>query len=107
MGRQITEDYTNKKLIVFTLADGGIIFAADLIRKIDIPIEFYTIVVKSYGVNETSNKPKVLYFPKDIDWTIRIVTTITTHFGKFVYQDCDFIRVRQMPTIRTNFFVFR
>lgn len=76
MGKQITKDYTNKKLIVFTLADGGIIFAADLIRKIDMPVEFYTVVVKSYGVNETSNQPKILYFPENIDWTDKEVLII-------------------------------
>ena len=76
MGKQITRDYENKKLIVFTLADGGIIFAADLIRKIDMPVEFYTVVVKSYGIEQTSNQPRVLYFPKDIDWTDKEVLII-------------------------------
>lgn len=64
LGQKITKDYKNKSLVILALADGGLMFAMDLIRQIDLPLEYYTCVVKSYG-NDTisSNKPKVHYFP--------------------------------------------
>lgn len=67
LGKQITTDYKDKQLVVFGLADGGLVFAIDLIRKIKLPLYYNTIVVKSYGIEYKSNlHPTIHYFP-DID----------------------------------------
>lgn len=65
IGQQITDDYKSKNhLVVLGLADGGLMFAMDLIRKIKLPLEYYTCVVKSYGHQKQSNGcPNIHYFP--------------------------------------------
>ena len=76
IGRQITRDYKDKKLIVFALAEGGLMFAMDLIRHINLPLEYYTVVAKSYGNGMKSEKLKIKYFPENIDWKDKEVLII-------------------------------
>lgn len=78
LGKQITKDYKGKSLVVFGLADGGLMFAMDLIREIKLPLQYNTIVVKSYGNNYQSNgKPNIYYFPfLDLDLTNKDVLII-------------------------------
>ena len=52
LGKQISDDYKGKNLYVISLLKGGFVFAADLVRKIDIPIRIGFITTSSYG-NET------------------------------------------------------
>ena len=42
LAKQITEDYKNstKKLVILTILKGSFVFSADLVRKIDLPMEF-------------------------------------------------------------------
>ena len=49
LGFEITEDYSDKDLIVIGVLKGSIIFMADLIRSIDLPIHMDFIAVSSYG----------------------------------------------------------
>ena len=68
IGRQITKDYANKNLIVLALAEGGLMFAMDLIRHINLPLEYYTVVANSYGNGKKSGTLDIKYFPDNIDW---------------------------------------
>lgn len=68
IGRQITRDYKDKKLIVLALAEGGLMFAMDLIRHINLPLEYYTVIVKSYGNGMESGELDIKYFPENVDW---------------------------------------
>lgn len=54
LGREITEFYRGKPLVAVAIANGGVVFAADLIRQIDLDMEFDTIAVASY-VNDKSS----------------------------------------------------
>lgn len=56
LGCRISNDYRGKDLTVVTLMTGGMIFAADLVRKIDIPIWIDSINVSSYRGHSTSGK---------------------------------------------------
>lgn len=76
IGRQITRDYKDKKLIVFALAEGGLMFAMDLIRHINLPLEYYTVVAKSYGNGMEAGKLDIKYFPDNIDWKDKEVLII-------------------------------
>jgi len=49
MGRQITADYRGKDLTVLVVLKGSFIFAADLMRHIDLPLTAEFIGVRSYG----------------------------------------------------------
>lgn len=55
MGRQITEDYRGKKLLVVGILKGSFIFMADLVRAIDLdcPVEF--ISASSYKSSTVSS----------------------------------------------------
>lgn len=54
LASQIDNDYANKKPILMLTLKGAIIFAADLMREISIPIQMETIIAKSYGYKMTT-----------------------------------------------------
>ncbi len=55
MGRAIQNDYRGKPLTVLVVLKGSFVFAADLVRSIDLPLNVEFIGVRSYGsAKETS-----------------------------------------------------
>lgn len=68
LGKQITEDYKGKKLIVVGVMKGANLFVADLIRKLDLDIILDFIVVSSYGSSTESTG--VIRLLKDLDENI-------------------------------------
>ena len=57
LAKQITNDYknSNKKLVILTILKGSFVFSADLVRKIDLPMEFEFMKVSSYGGDTVSS----------------------------------------------------
>lgn len=55
IGAQITKDYTGEKLLIITILKGSVIFAADLLREIKIPVEIDFMCLSSYGSGSTSS----------------------------------------------------
>ncbi|MEG2675546.1 MAG: hypoxanthine phosphoribosyltransferase [Clostridia bacterium] len=55
LGAQITRDYQGKEPYVVCILKGSLVFFADLIRKIDLPIKVDTMVVSSYGESTVSS----------------------------------------------------
>lgn len=52
LGEKITQDYSDKEkdgIIILTVLNGGMIFAADLVRKIDLMVHLDSIKVSSYN----------------------------------------------------------
>ena len=68
LGKQISEDYKGKKLIVVGVMKGANVFVADLIRKMDLDIILDFIVVSSYGASTESTG--VIRLLKDLDENI-------------------------------------
>lgn len=64
VGDKISKDYSNKNLYILSLLRGSFIFAADLVRKINVPVKIGFMTTSSYGNDETSSG------------TIKIVTDI-------------------------------
>lgn len=58
LGRQITQDYMGKDLVVISILRGSFVFAADLIREIDLPCELEFMRLSSYG-NSTDSSGSV------------------------------------------------
>jgi len=55
LGKQLTEDYKDKSLVLVSVLKGSFIFAADLMRAIDLPCRIDFLGVRSYGAGtETS-----------------------------------------------------
>ncbi len=68
LGQQITADYRGKDLLLIGILKGANIFMADLIRKIDIPVELDFMAVSSYGSStESSGVVRIL---KDLDHSV-------------------------------------
>ncbi len=65
MGRRISQDYQGKRLMVVGVLKGSVVFMADLIRHITVPVEMDFMAVSSYGAGvKTSGVVKIL---KDLD----------------------------------------
>jgi hypoxanthine phosphoribosyltransferase len=68
LGRQLTEDYTGKDLLLIGVLRGAIMFIVDLARSIDLPLTLDFMAVASYGAStETSGIVRIL---KDLDSSI-------------------------------------
>ena len=69
LGARISKDYEGKKLIILGVLKGSVVFMADLIRQITIPVEMDFMAVSSYGSGtKTSGVVKIL---KDLDRLIQ------------------------------------
>lgn len=55
LGKQITNDYKNKKLLVIGVLKGCFVFMADLIREINLPCEIDFMYITSYNKNTISS----------------------------------------------------
>ena len=49
LGRQITEDYRGKELMLVGILKGAVVFFSDLVREIDLPLKMEFMAVSSYG----------------------------------------------------------
>ncbi|MCU0677416.1 MAG: hypoxanthine phosphoribosyltransferase [Myxococcota bacterium] len=54
LGRQITSDYAGQEIVVVTVLKGSFIFAADLVRAIDVPLAVDFLGLRSYEGTESS-----------------------------------------------------
>lgn len=79
LGRQISQDYKGKNLVLVSILKGSVVFMADLMRAIDIPVRIDFMSVSSYGSGvKTSGVVKII---KDLDapiegWNLLIVEDI-------------------------------
>jgi hypoxanthine phosphoribosyltransferase len=55
MGLKITEDYQGKALTALVVLKGSFVFAADLIRHIDLPMNIEFIGLRSYGSHRNTS----------------------------------------------------
>lgn len=65
MGRQITEDYKGKNLLIVSILKGAVIFASDLVMEIKLPLTMDFMAVSSYGASTKSSG--VVRILKDLD----------------------------------------
>jgi hypoxanthine phosphoribosyltransferase len=69
LGRKLTEDYRGKNPLLICVLKGGLMFLADLMREIKIPVEIDFMAVSSYGdATESSGVVRILM---DLDRNIR------------------------------------
>ena len=65
MGKQISEDYRGRDLLMISVLKGSVVFMADLMRAVDIPVSVDFMNVSSYGSgSKTSGIVKIV---KDLD----------------------------------------
>ena len=65
MGRQITEDFRGKDMVVICILKGAVAFFVDLVREIDLPMSMDFMAISSYGsATKSSGVVRIL---KDLD----------------------------------------
>lgn len=55
LGEEISKDYRDKDLLVVSLLRGSFVFAADLVREINVPLEIDFMTTGSYGHGKVSS----------------------------------------------------
>ena len=65
LGRQITEDYAGRDLLLVGVLKGAVFFLSDLMREIEVPCEVDFMAVASYGSSTDSSG--VVRILKDLD----------------------------------------
>lgn len=69
LGKQISEDYRGRNLLLVSILKGSVVFMTDLMRSIDIPCQIDFMAVSSYGSGvKSSGTVRIL---KDLDRDIR------------------------------------
>ena len=64
LGAQVSKDYEGKNLVLVSVLKGAVVFMADLMRAIDIPLSIDFMVVSSYNKTESTGTVKII---KDLD----------------------------------------
>jgi len=65
MGKQITDDYEGKEILMIGVLRGAVIFMADLARAVEVPVAIDFMAVSSYGTSTSSSG--VVRILKDLD----------------------------------------
>lgn len=68
LGEEITAYYQNKDLFIVCVLKGGVVFLADLMREIQLPVELDFMAVSSYGASTQSSG--VVRILKDLDRSV-------------------------------------
>lgn len=68
LGGQISRDYGDNKLLVVGILKGAVIFMADLVRQLTVPVELDFMAVSSYG--KASKSSGVVRILKDLEHNI-------------------------------------
>ena len=68
MSRQIEHDFRGREMVVVSLLNGTVMFLADLIRHLSLPLRLDFIGVSSYGAGTTSGE---LIFTKELRLDVR------------------------------------
>jgi hypoxanthine phosphoribosyltransferase len=68
MAREIGRDFEKRELVVVSLLNGTVMFLADLVRRLDLPMRLDFIGVSSYGSGTVSQR---LVFTKELRLDVR------------------------------------
>ncbi len=68
LGKEITKDFNDSKLVVVGILNGAFMFLADLVREIDLPLEVDFLRAASYGTGRSSSGE--IKITKDIELSI-------------------------------------
>ena len=69
LGEAITRDYADRALVLITILKGGVVFLADLIRHIDLPLRVDFMSISTYGRGSEASGG-VVRILKDLDQDI-------------------------------------
>jgi len=73
MAAKISADYAGREITVLALMDGALVFVADLLRGVDLPVHLFTLSASSYhGSTQTSGEVRVVW-PESVSFAGRDV----------------------------------
>lgn len=102
LGRQIMADYEGEDLLVVGILKGAFIFMADLVRKIDIPLELDFMSVSSYGSSTTSSGE--VRIMKDLDYSIEnksvLIVEDIVDTGLTLNYICEILKKRGPKSVK-------
>ena len=97
LGRQITEDYQGRDVVLVGILKGAMPFLCDLMRSIDLPVTLDTMCVSSYGSGTVSSGS--VNIKKDLDKDIRGKDVI-------VVEDCLDKKERRVQDVPVKYMGF-
>jgi hypoxanthine phosphoribosyltransferase len=68
LGRQLTEEYRGRNLLLLGVLKGAVVFLVDLAKCIDLPLQIDFMAVSSYG--ESTQSSGVVRILKDLDSSV-------------------------------------
>jgi hypoxanthine phosphoribosyltransferase len=103
LGKQISADYVGKEIVVVGILKGAVLFFADLVRCIEVPMQFDFMSISSY---EDSHKSSgIVRIIKDLDINIKdkhvLIIEDIVDSGLTLYNLVELLRSRDPASIRT------
>ena len=87
IGSEITCDYSGKRPVLVGVLNGALIFMADLMREIDLPLEAYMMAASSYDGYESTGTVEIIK-PLDANITGRDVILVEDIVDTGITLDC-------------------
>ena len=101
LGREISEDYRGKNLLLVGLLRGAIVFLSDLMRSIDIPVLLDFIGISSYGDSTESGAVRlVMDLETDIAGRDVLIVEDIVDTGKTLSYLVENLKARQPASLR-------
>ncbi|HRG95476.1 MAG TPA: hypoxanthine phosphoribosyltransferase [Polyangiaceae bacterium] len=102
LGKQLTEDYKDKSLVLVSVLKGSFIFAADLMRAIDLPCRIDFLGVRSYGAGtETSGVVQITSdLTRPIDGQDVVIVEDIVDTGLTIAHLMDLFRTRNPRSVK-------
>lgn len=103
LGLEISKDYKDKEMVVISLLRGSFVFAADLVREINVPVNMDFMTTSSYGHEEFSTG--IVEIITDIRADIRgknvLVVDDIIDSGHTMSKVVDYINLKEPKSIKT------
>lgn len=75
LGASLTEDYRDKTPLIVGILNGAMVFYADLIRQLQIPMETDFMKLSSYGASTVSSENVQIKKDLDVDIAGRLLSS--------------------------------
>jgi hypoxanthine phosphoribosyltransferase len=103
LGEQLTQDYAGRRPVMVTVLKGALMFVADLLRAVRLPIELDVMAVSSYGDDTRSSG--IVRIVKDLDTSVTgrdvVVVEDIVDSGLTLRYLLDHIGARQPASLAT------
>ncbi len=122
LGKRISESFPDRDCVVMPILDGAMVFAADLIREMPIPLRISPIKASSYGngtkssgtVSMSGDLPEGLAGASvllvddilDTGTTLRFLTRLLTEAGADSVTTCVLLRKERSGDLQADFVGF-